>query len=462
MNRKRMAGIICMLGLLFFLGLIQMEAIGKKPMYRSERKQPDPTVTLVLCAPTSNSPRLVVSSEVEGEKNIKGLTAFLPEYTPVFFKVAQVNTALYTITITQEKSNVGKKSESLTFSVDAALKLIASARKCCSKKSAKDAFDALERKVRKVDELNKKLDKFLARTEIPQFYTMAPMKVNAAFAKIVTDAKEATKEALKSPHGTAQEICQDAEAALKRIHRVCQEKKNEIPPLVPKDLSNHSNAIVAVFIATAEKLRSIETSTWSKADTKTRILKDEIKYICTFTPKEKNAKLKPITHEVTVALKATLSGIRFTAGPFMTDLRDDHYISLDDKIALGGQDRFAMPFGGLAHAILFGKDHSRFSWALAFSTGFALGTGAEDGAFLLNGQAALGGSLLFSRPGGEGDMFAVTFGGIAKPVKRLNGYWVGDPFPKGPDQPTRSVYRGGWFIALTANYNFVPRIFGLK
>ena len=463
MDQKRMRVTVCLLGMLFSVGLIQTEAIGKKPMYQTEWKHPDPTVTVVLRAPMREPPYLVISSETESERHIKGVAASLPKYTPIFFKVDQVNTVLYTITITSEELKAGKKSEPAeTFSVAEALKLIERARKCCSKKSAKAAFNALVDKVKAVNDLNKELDKLLQKTEVPQFYTPEATEVAAAFAKIATAAEVLAKERFKFPNGTAQDICDAAAAALKKVHRVCKAKKKEILPHIPEDLSNRSHPIVEVFVATAEKLRAIETSTWSKADTETRILKDEIKYICVFTPKEKNTKLKPITHTVRVTPTAGLSGIRFTAGPFMTDLRDDHYISLDNKIALGGQDRFSMPLGGLAHAIIFGQDFSKFSWAFAASTGFALGTGAKDGTLLVNGQAALGISVLFSEPGGEGNTFAVTFGAIAKPVKRLNGYWVGDPFPKGPDQPTRSVYRGGWFLALTANFDFLPRIFGLK
>ena len=56
MDKKRMRVIICLLGMLFFVSLIQAEAIGKKPMYQTEWKHPDPTVTVVLRAPTSASP----------------------------------------------------------------------------------------------------------------------------------------------------------------------------------------------------------------------------------------------------------------------------------------------------------------------------------------------------------------------------------------------------------------------
>ena len=207
----------------------------------------------------------------------------------------------------------------------------------------------------------------------------------------------------------------------------------------------------------------IETSTWSKADTRTRIQKEEIKYICIFTPKKKNSKLKPITRPVTITPTVGLSGILFTAGSFITDVRDDHYTSIENKIALGAQDRFATPPGGLVHAVICGKDFSRFSSAFAVSVGFGVGTGTKDGGLVLNGQPALGGSLLFSGPRGEGNMFAVTLGGITKPVKRLNGYWVGDPYPKDPSQLTRTVYRGGWFIAITTNFDFVlSRILGSK
>lgn len=463
MGTIRTRVLICVLGILFSMSLIQTEAIGKKPMYQTQWSQPDHTVTIVLRAPTRESPELILSSAAEGEKNIKGLAVSLPHYTPVFFKVDQVNTVLYEVTIVLGKPKAEKETAPVkTFSADAALKVIDKAKKFCSEKAEKDALKALADKVKVIDGLNKELDKHLYRTETPQFYASEAVKVDAAFAQIATDAEVSTKNILQRPRGTAQEICDVAVDALKEVHKVCVDKKKEILPHIPEDLSDRSNAIVAVFSRTAEKLRMIETATWSKADTETRILKSEIEYTCIFTPKEKNTKLKSITHQVRVTPTTGLSGISFTVGPFMTDLRDDHYITRDNKIALGAQDRFAMPLGGLAHVVLCGKDFSRFSSALAVSTGFALGTGAKDGTFLVNGQAALGISLLFSGAEGEGDMFAVTIGGIAKPVKRLNGYWVGDEFPKGSDQPTRSVYRGGGFIALSANFAFLPRIFGLK
>ena len=453
--------LICVLGILFAVSLIQTEAIGKKPMYRTKWSQPDHTVTIVLRAPRREPPALIISA-AEGEKNIKGLAVSLPKYTPVFFSVDQVNTVLYSVKITLEQPETGQVVKPVqAFSLNKALALIEQAKKECPEAPAKTAFKAVAAKVKAVDTLNKALDTLLHQTEMPQFYIPVE-KVNAGFAKIVTDARALTKETLGLPRGTAQEIRDDAVATLQKIHNVCKEKKKEIMSYIPEDLSNRSNPIVAVFIRTAEKLRAIETATWSKADTETRMLKNELNYVCVLTPNGQDAKLKPITLKVKVTPTIGLSGIRFTGGPFMTDLRDDHYIARDDKIALGGQDRFAMPLGGLAHAILGGKDFNRFSSAVALSTGFALGTGAKDGAFLVNGQAVLGISLLFSGSGGEGDMFAVTIGGIAKPVKRLNGYWIGDAFPKGSDQPTRAVYRGGGFIALTANFAFLPEIFGLK
>ena len=207
--------------------------------------------------PRVRLPHLIISSEDEGERHIKGLTASLPKYTPVFFKVDQVNTVLYTITITQETPKTGKGAEpAKTFSADEALKLIEQARKCCPKESAKAAFCDLASKVNKVNALNKKLDELLERTEVPKFYTQSAAKIDADFAHIAVEAQEATKAELGLPNGTAQEICDAAVVALKKVHEICKDKREEILRYVPKDLSDTSNAIVAVFIATAEKLRA--------------------------------------------------------------------------------------------------------------------------------------------------------------------------------------------------------------
>ena len=85
MDKKGMRVIIYLLGILFCVSLIQIEAIGKKPMSQTNWKHPDPTVTIMLRAPMSASPHLIVSSEVKDKREIKGLTVLIPKYTPIFF-----------------------------------------------------------------------------------------------------------------------------------------------------------------------------------------------------------------------------------------------------------------------------------------------------------------------------------------------------------------------------------------
>ena len=163
----------------------------------------------------SEAPHLVISSGTESEKHIKGVAASLPKYTPVFFKVDQVNTVLYTVTITQEKPKSAEAPKSTqAFSVDAAYKEIEQAKKHCPEKSAQAAFEALKQKIKTVAALNKELDKLLERTETPKFYVSAAAEVNAAFTKIATEAEALTKEKLCLPKGTAQDICDAAAAAL--------------------------------------------------------------------------------------------------------------------------------------------------------------------------------------------------------------------------------------------------------
>ena len=267
------------------------------------------------------------------------------------------------------------------------------------KKALSETWNKLEKKIKDVAELNKELDILLYSTLDSKFYIGGPNKVKERFAKIQSDAKVATEKFFSQ--GTPQAICDDAEAVIQKVRDKAKKLGIELVLGLPKDLSDPSNDIATAFRTVVEKLQAIETSTWSKADTKTRILKEEIEYICTFTPKEQNPKLKPITRTVTITPTVGLSGILFTGGPFMTDVRDDHYVPRGDKIALGGQDRFAMPLGYLAHAVICGKDFSRFSLGFAASTGFAVGTGTENGKLLLDAQAALGGSIILSGPGGR-------------------------------------------------------------
>ena len=494
MKKKQMKVAICVLGVLISLGIFQIEALAKKPMYQilrsvpmSQKKweKPDTAVAIVLHAPTSNHPYLVTSSEIKGRETFKGLAVSLPRYTHVFFSVDLVNTALYTVTIEEETSDTASQSGRYRqYSVYEALKIIEKAggkcetqqtkkakRSCKTQKSrkvkenlTKSLLDALACKVKAAYELHKELDALLQRTETAKFYNNRnETEIRAAFRGIANEAeyKVKAKEILKLQEGTARELCDVVEAAIQAVYHSYPDQK-DVPKGIPKDLSDPKNEIAAVFLAAAEKLRAIETATWAMDSRQQHLLRNQIKYTCVFTPRVDTQKLKVKRLEVTVTPTTGLSGIQFTGGPFISDLHDDHYISdKNKKIVLGAQDRLAMPLGGLAHIPICGMGFGRFSSAFALSTGFALGTASTHGQLVLNGQAALGGSLLFSGPTGEGDIFAVTFGGIVKPVRRLNGYWVGDNFPQGATDPTRPVYRIGWFLALTANFKFLPKIFGL-
>ncbi len=469
MDKIEMKVAICVLGVLFLLGVFQLDATGKYPVPSKKWKPPDSTVTLVLRAPTSNHPSLVTFSEAKGTETFKGLAVSLPRYTPVFFCVDLVNTALYTVTINVDTpGTVSESGRYKKYSVYEALAVIKKAQEAHRgwKNPPKSLLDAFACKVEAAHALNKELDALLQRTETPDFYNNpSATHIKKAFRKIGEAAKEKAKakKLLELQDGTAQELCDVIEKVLQEIYRAYQQQKKEVPKDIPQDLSAPSKkteTIANVFLAVAEKLRAIETATWAQQSYQQYLLNNQIKYVCVFTPRVGTLKLKTKRLEVTVTPTIGLSGVQFSVGSFMTTLHDDHYVSDDNKIVLGAQDRLAMPLGALAHIPICGMDFSRFNSALALSTGFALGTASTHGQLVVNGQAALGGSLLFSSPTGEGDMFAVTFGGIVKPVKRLNGYWVGDPFPKDSTNLTRPVHRIGWFLALTANFKFLPKIFG--
>ena len=81
----------------------ETKAVGQIPV-------PDGGFTIVLRAPTSENPRIVkISKDGEGnnkQEPIEGLSVYLPEKTPIFFRVDQVNTVLYnvSISVTEEQS----------------------------------------------------------------------------------------------------------------------------------------------------------------------------------------------------------------------------------------------------------------------------------------------------------------------------------------------------------------------
>ena len=148
-----------------------------------------------------------------------------------------------------------------------------------------------------------------------------------------------------------------------------------------------------------------------------------------------------------------LSGIRFTGGAFVSGLRNEYYVAnAEKKITRGAQDQYTLSLGALAHVPLWPR--LRFSGlrgSPALSGGFAGDFSTRNGQLAVDGQVALGLSLLFDS--GE-HLFALTAGYIVRPVARLSGYKKGDPFPDAGASPTKSVYRHGLFLAVTSNFDF--------
>lgn len=154
-----------------------------------------------------------------------------------------------------------------------------------------------------------------------------------------------------------------------------------------------------------------------------------------------------------------LSGIRFTVGVFASGLRNELYVPRDDKVARGAQDHYPLSIGGLAHVPLWPRlSFSGLRGSPALSGGFAGDFSTRNGQLAVDGQVALGLSLLFDS--GE-HLFALTAGYIVRPVARLSGYEIDDPFPAAGVSPTKSVYRHGLFLGVTSNFEF-PNLSGSK
>ena len=147
-----------------------------------------------------------------------------------------------------------------------------------------------------------------------------------------------------------------------------------------------------------------------------------------------------------------LSGIRFTGGAFVSHVRDEFYFSKEGKVTRGDPDYYPISLGALAHVPLWPR--LRFSGlrgSPALSGGFAGDFSTQNGQVSVDGQVALGLSLLFDS--GK-HLLAITAGYIVRPVTRLSGYKEGDPFPDPGPSPTRSVYRRGFFLAVTSSFDF--------
>ena len=104
---------VVLLGIIFCIsiGLLHKIAAAEvksdKTGKTSKIPVPDKGIAIVLRAPMSKNPHVVKVSKNK-EDTISGFTVSLPKNTPIFFRVDQVNTVLYTVKITVEE---GEKTE---------------------------------------------------------------------------------------------------------------------------------------------------------------------------------------------------------------------------------------------------------------------------------------------------------------------------------------------------------------
>ncbi len=196
-----------------------------------------------------------------------------------------------------------------------------------------------------------------------------------------------------------------------------------------------------------------------------RLLKNRIQYVCTFGKKEDAAK-NILTRVVTVVVPMpVLSGIKVTVGPFLSNLPDENYLKIDNKIVVGNQDKLSNTLGVLVHLPLYSCNSWKFRWALALSTGLSLDkySISNEGLSITRVPPTLGGSLLLAGSKNE-SLITITGGGILKTVKQLDGYSAGQAWPSGIDsstKPTRDVNRYGWFVAITFSYDIFDQL-GIK
>ena len=266
--------IVILLGVVFCMALFQIEA--------SAIFVPDGGVTIVLRAPTSENPQIIkISQDRNGnykQEVIQSLGVYLPKKTPVFFRVDQVNTALYDVNITVKE--LGKKeteeqnvlplpqfAEILSFLEEAIGKLQSGTASISSSESnlletPNSDLQAVEKKLQAVKDLNSKLNELLYMSEKPGF---------SDFKSIKSDAINAVKESGLG-NGTSEEFCAKAEEIIKEIHEVLDTVKASIKnsgnpddkfASLLKDLGDASKikkAVSDIFAHTAKKLRRIETA----------------------------------------------------------------------------------------------------------------------------------------------------------------------------------------------------------
>lgn len=198
-------------------------------------------------------------------------------------------------------------------------------------------------------------------------------------------------------------------------------------------------------------------------DTEVRFLEGEIKYTCVITPlKEQDGLDKEPFEVILKQTKSELYGAKATLGPFLTDLKDESYVNIKNKIALGSRDQLDRSLGVLVHAPIYSRAFEKIRFAFALSGGLSLGElTTSDGALSIGPvPATLGVSLLFAGPNTD-SLLSISGGTILKPVKRLNGYSVGDDYPSDPEalkNLTKRVDRFSWFVAVTFSYDILDKL----
>lgn len=489
---KRELKTVVLLGIIFCISMGSLHKIAAaevkpdKAGKASKIQVPDKGAAIVLRAPMSKNPHVVKVSENQEEDTISGFTVSLSKNTPIFFRVDQVNTVLYTVKITVEEgggtvnkpsgesSTVekgGKKKDkpsgesstvhSIIEKINEHLRLWRAKESEASKVVVK-AMEGLKVKVLTVKELDSKLDEHLHRSEISEFYAG---NIAENFEEIKTAAIKAAKGKFDLERGTAAEICTDIEAHLAAVHEAYAPIKANPPSWMPKDLSDTSNPervkFVDALLRIPKKFQEIRGATWAENDSQDRLLGEKIKYVCVITPKpEYSKKLASERFVVTVISTTNLSGIYTTVGAFISNLHDESYIKMKNKIALGGKHSVSRSFGGLAHLPLLSGNNETFRVAAAVSGGIAGIASISEQSVKLdfkNAQPMLGVSAILAGKTSD-SLFVVTVGGIAKSVQRLNGYKVGKPYPKDPKTLMTNVDNFGWFFSVTFSYDILGRL----
>ena len=465
---------VVLLGIIFCIsiGLLHKIAAAEvksdKTGKTSKIPVPDKGIAIVLRAPMSKNPHVVKVSKNQ-EDTISGFTVSLPKNTPIFFRVDQVNTVLYTVKITvEEGGKTENKPSGESSTVHNIIEKINENLRCWRAKESDaskvvlKAMEGLKAKVLTVKALNSKLDEHLHGSEISEFYDG---NIAENFEKIKTDAIKAAKRKFDLKRGTSAEICNDIEAAIAAVHEAYAPIKDNPPSWIPKDLSDISNPervkFVDALLQITKKFQEIQGATWAENDSQDRLLDEKIKYVCVITPKpEYSKKLASEMFVVTVSSTTNLSGIHTTVGAFISNLHDNSYTNIGCKIALGGEHHLSRSFGGLAHLPLWSRNSGNFRWAAAVSGGIAGIASISEQSVKLdfkNVQPMFGVSAILAGKTSD-SLFVVTVGGIAKSVQRLNGYSEGNTYPADPKNLTTKVDELGWFFSVTFSYDILGKL----